>query len=395
MSSAPRQLTLSDTSDSDDWSPLFDENFLLKHVGRIMTDPLFAIVELVANCWDAGATEVRITWPLTNGDEFCIEDNGISMTKPEFRRRWRNLSYNRIKEQGTDVKFPKNLKKKRKAFGKNGIGRHAMFCFSDEYFIEIKKDGKLLEASIKQTNGENCFDIDITNQSTTDKQGTKLWCKASRNISSLSSNELLDFIGSRFIADPEFKTYVNDDLVSFEHLTAFSEELNVFLDSGEKIIVRRFDSEKAGRTSKQSGIAYWVNNKLVGMPNWEGYDGSLLDARHTEARRYTYVIDASILDRENAVKQDWSGFHASTLVNELKMKVSLAIRDDLIGLTSDLRAKNKEKALAANRGTIAKLPLLSKEHIAKFADEIQLSCPTLKSNDRQFKSEVQHLKVFP
>jgi hypothetical protein len=39
----------------------FDERFLESYAGSIITDPATAIVELVANCWDAYATEVSIT----------------------------------------------------------------------------------------------------------------------------------------------------------------------------------------------------------------------------------------------------------------------------------------------------------------------------------------------
>ncbi len=34
---------------------LYDERFLENHAGAIITDPATAIVELVANCWDAYA----------------------------------------------------------------------------------------------------------------------------------------------------------------------------------------------------------------------------------------------------------------------------------------------------------------------------------------------------
>ena len=41
---------------------LYDERFLESYAGAIITDPATAIVELVANCWDAYATEVSISW---------------------------------------------------------------------------------------------------------------------------------------------------------------------------------------------------------------------------------------------------------------------------------------------------------------------------------------------
>jgi hypothetical protein len=40
---------------------LFDERFMGKHAGLIMSDPTVALVELIANCWDAYATQVNVT----------------------------------------------------------------------------------------------------------------------------------------------------------------------------------------------------------------------------------------------------------------------------------------------------------------------------------------------
>lgn len=45
-----------------DQQVLFEDRFLESFVGSIVTDPAIAIVELVANCWDAYATEVKIGW---------------------------------------------------------------------------------------------------------------------------------------------------------------------------------------------------------------------------------------------------------------------------------------------------------------------------------------------
>jgi hypothetical protein len=52
--------------------PSFGPGFLKDHVGKILTDPRIAIVELVANCWDAGADLVEISWPNTPGGEIII-----------------------------------------------------------------------------------------------------------------------------------------------------------------------------------------------------------------------------------------------------------------------------------------------------------------------------------
>lgn len=52
------------------------------------------------------------------------------------------IRYNRLKDQGSLVSFPSDANpssSKRMAYGKNGVGRHGMLCFNEEYRIESKK----------------------------------------------------------------------------------------------------------------------------------------------------------------------------------------------------------------------------------------------------------------
>src|SRR4051812_46950939 len=102
---------------------LFDERFLGRYAGSIMSDPTTALVELVANAWDAYATKVDIQWPeRSSGTLFNIRDNGVGMTPDEFAMRWRTLEYNRATYQGVYVSPPSGLEGAlpRAVYGRNG-----------------------------------------------------------------------------------------------------------------------------------------------------------------------------------------------------------------------------------------------------------------------------------
>src|ERR1700753_277934 len=89
---------------------LFADRFLDRYAGSIISDPAVAIVELVANAWDAYATRVDIQWPQrSEGVNFSIRDNGKGMTPDQFHRRWNTLDYNRLDEDGSKTAPPEEL----------------------------------------------------------------------------------------------------------------------------------------------------------------------------------------------------------------------------------------------------------------------------------------------
>ncbi len=103
---------------------LFEERFLGRYAGAIMSDPTVALVELVANAWDAYATEVEIQWPCQDpAAHFYIRDNGVGMTQAEFELRWRTIDYDRMVHQGQQALPPADLQGlPRPVYGRNGKG---------------------------------------------------------------------------------------------------------------------------------------------------------------------------------------------------------------------------------------------------------------------------------
>ena len=116
---------------------LFEENYLLRTLGRIAQDAEIALTELVANAWDAGASLVDLTIPPTRDLVLSVEDDGHGMTSMQFKGRWMKLAYDRIKHQSAIVEFPPERQDwRRKAYGRNGVGRHGLLCFADRYLVE-------------------------------------------------------------------------------------------------------------------------------------------------------------------------------------------------------------------------------------------------------------------
>jgi hypothetical protein len=362
--------------------PTFGDTFLENHAGRIMSDPKVAITELVANCWDAGADRVDIAWPAKHGHVLSVRDNGIGMRRFEFVERWKHLNYNRVLYQGESVQFPLGSGKQsrtRLAFGRNGIGRHAMFCFADEYWVETVKDGYLTRAHVARSQGASPFTMELEEEVPSPGHGTFIHTKAWRGAFDMDGGVVADLIGAQFVADPEFKIFVNGNEVTLTDLEHLREESTIDVPGFGTVKVSRFDSNATGKTSKQHGVAWWVKRRLVGVPTWEGYGEPLLDARTTTAKRYTYVVEADVPPA--LISPDWSKIYATELTDEIRKQVYAHIKQDLLGLSYDDRRDRKRQALAASRETIKDLPLTSQDQVAKFADELQIQCPTLTDRD--------------
>ena len=73
---------------------LFEDDYVLRTLGKIGYDSETALTELVANAWDAGASKVSIIIPEEVGGTLTVEDDGHGMTADNFRSRWMKLGYN-------------------------------------------------------------------------------------------------------------------------------------------------------------------------------------------------------------------------------------------------------------------------------------------------------------
>jgi hypothetical protein len=355
--------------------PRFDSSFLEDHAGRIVTDPKIAVVELVANCWDAGADRVDITWPETPPGPMAIRDNGTGMTRDEFIERWRELNYNRVQHLGEDVDFPPdNQASRRKAFGRNGKGRHSMFCFAGDYIVETWRDRIAHRFRVARTSGGSApFEITPIEAFPQEGHGTIISAILTYNYLSLPA--LRDLIGSKFVADPSFRIYTNGEVVELTDLEHLCETEVLSVDGLGTVLIRRFDSRKTGRTSKQHGVAWWVNKRLVGEQSWHGIDIPYLDGRSAEAKRYTFVVEADIL--ADQVRADWSWFRESDKTQTVLSVVERRILELLQELLKDVRRSRKITALEEHRQTLRELPSMSRYTVGKFLDEIQIRCPTV------------------
>ena len=355
-------------------SSLFEEDYLLRELGQVAHVPQVALTELVANAWDAGATRVDVGLPSEIEGTLTVTDNGHGMSPQQFRRRWMTLRYDRLKHQGANVEFPDDrTARPRKAYGRNGVGRHGLLCFADEYQVETWRDGQLVTFVVGTESGPSPFVLRSETIGARIGNGTRLSVQVARKLP--DADEILTVLAARFIHDPEFEIRVNGVLRSFSEIDGRVSESTLVLGSGRSATVIVIDSTRLNHSSVHQGIAFWVQRRLVGTPSWAIGQVANFDGRTRFARRYKVIVDTQGF--ETNVESDWTEFLATDAVRELYQATAEHIGKVAQELAIEIVEEASADALTQNRSELAALGQGARLEVAEFTKAIAQAHPTI------------------
>lgn len=127
---------------------------VLNHLGIGLYSNIPAVLsEVVANAWDADATEVEI---IIKDSTITIQDNGIGMTKSDINGKYLTVGYKkRINEPG-------KTKKGRAPMGRKGIGKLSVFSIANIVEVYSIKDGERNGLLMNASNIETLMKDGIT-----------------------------------------------------------------------------------------------------------------------------------------------------------------------------------------------------------------------------------------
>jgi len=362
----------------------FGERFIEDYLGaKMSSDPVTAIVELIANSWDAGAKKVIIEWPKKGVEKFSITDDGHGMTEEQFSKRWTQLNYNRRNDQGMNAEIPEdnNIKNTRRVYGRNGKGRFSAFCFGKKsYFIETMRDDQYNCFQVKISSGNQPFSYEkianpIIRRVKNAKHGTSVYVEELKHIG-LTEERVRSEIGLRFLTDPDFIVELNGKKVEFNDIDSQKVTDLSFKFGGTEVLIKAIQTEKSDKTSQQHGVAWHANNRLIGECNWHGLrKDNILDGRFSYAKQYTFIVDASVIADE--IKADWSGFNDTSYVLEFYDIAKKTIVEHLNSLTSVKRKYTSDRLREHNRETLNKTGLIGISRWNAFIDQVQVTCPKI------------------
>ena len=174
---------------------------VLNHLGLNLYSNVPAVLsEVVANSWDADASEVDIE---IEPGKITITDNGHGMTFDEVNEKYLNVGYERRKHDA--VRTPQY---DRPVMGRKGIGKLSLFSIADTVEVQtVKGDGKhgfvmsarKITSQIGAQDGSTYHPDPLSDdQITLDTDGTRIVLTGLKKRSSQTPNALRKRLARRF-----------------------------------------------------------------------------------------------------------------------------------------------------------------------------------------------------
>ena len=202
---------------------------VLNHLGlNLYSNTPAVIAEVIANAWDADATEVKVDFDIQQ-KTITVTDNGHGMDVNDINDKYLHVGYQKRDRNVSDFRTPSG----RKPMGRKGIGKLSLFSIANKIFVFTQKKGGKDEAFLMDAEkikeviqnedpsspGEYEpeqieFDADIKTQGTV----IKIAELKKMRLTQASISGLRKRIARRFgiINDPlEFRILVNGDEVNF------------------------------------------------------------------------------------------------------------------------------------------------------------------------------------
>ncbi len=110
---------------------------VLNHLGlNLYSNTPAVLAEVIANAWDADATEVKIDFNLEE-KLITISDNGHGMDVDDINRKYLTVGYNR-RNDNNGFRTPRG----RQPMGRKGIGKLSLFSIANKFEVHsLKKSG--------------------------------------------------------------------------------------------------------------------------------------------------------------------------------------------------------------------------------------------------------------
>lgn len=181
---------------------------ILENLGiSLYQKPVDVISELVANAWDADATEVQIEID-SSSKTISVSDNGIGMTYEDCQSGYLQAGRNRRVASQSDT-----TAKGRKVLGRKGIGKFAGFGITEKILVttcsaqgsevvSFALDASRMDPNASVTDVNIVTDTTIRDRTPADQQGTSIRLEGCRVVfENDAARSLRTGLSRRFVLD--------------------------------------------------------------------------------------------------------------------------------------------------------------------------------------------------
>ena len=119
---------------------------VLNHMGlNLYSNTPAVLAEVIANSWDADATEVKVNFDLNN-KTITISDNGCGMNLDDVNSKYLYVGHQKRPPSGGSQEEFLTPKYKRRPMGRKGIGKLSLFSIANKFRVCTKVLGGEVEA---------------------------------------------------------------------------------------------------------------------------------------------------------------------------------------------------------------------------------------------------------
>lgn len=330
----------------------------IKHLGvKMYSNMPPALAELIANSYDACATEVHVRLYDADEKKVIVEDNGVGMTFAEVNDYFLRIGRNRREE---NQKSPCG----RVPTGKKGLGKLALFGIGDTINITTSQGGEGVSFNLdwkeilawKGSNYEPKFDI--LHKGKTSK-GTTITLTNLKRKTGFPIEEYAESIAKLFHFQDKFVVHLSlndnkpikiDSKSKYENITAeFEWDIQKVTAVNEKEYADKTEIKGTIITTEKplkadsTGIALFANGRMVNSPEFFGLSES--------SNFYSYAtgwLNIDFIDNwdedvisTNRQSIDWENVKTSELKKYLASCVSIIERQ-----WRELRKEKKQENIS-------------------------------------------------
>lgn len=180
----------------------------VEHLGSQMYSRLpNAVAELVANAYDADASEVSVTVMGPARDQIIIvHDDGHGMNLDDLQDKYLQIGRNRRRTERVDVPADFSENGRRPVSGKKGIGKLALFGIGDEVWVQTKRRDEAMQFEITLnyqhmlSTGEKVYrpELEVVAGAEMNDHGTTIRLSGLRRTSRIDANDLANSLSRLF-----------------------------------------------------------------------------------------------------------------------------------------------------------------------------------------------------